>query len=149
MAAADTPDETREGRLLRIGLLGAGRIGKMHAGVLTSIDQVDELLIADPVEAVAAAVATEVGARAASVETVLQEADAYVIAAASDAHAPLVRAGLERGVPIFCEKPLTPDLLDAIVLAEESRTRWHALPIGLPATFRRRLHRGASDGGQR
>jgi myo-inositol 2-dehydrogenase/D-chiro-inositol 1-dehydrogenase len=120
---------------VRIGLLGAGRIGKMHAGVLSSIEAVDELLIADPDESSAAALAVEIGARAISVETLLREADAYVIAAASDAHAPLVRAGLERGVPIFCEKPLTPDLPNAIVLAEEIERAGSPFQLGFQRRF--------------
>lgn len=120
---------------MRIGLLGAGRIGKMHAKVLLSIDEVGELLIGDPDGRTAAALAAELGARAESVETVLAEADAYVIAAASDAHAPLVRAGLERGIPVFCEKPLTPDLANAIVLAEEVERAGTPFQLGFQRRF--------------
>ena len=123
---------------MRIGLLGAGRIGKLHAEVLTSIDEVDELLIADPVEGVAASVAAEVGATALPIETLLAEADALVIAAMTDAHAPLVRAGLERRIPVFCEKPLAADLPNAIVLAEEIERAGSPFQLG----FQRRFDKG-------
>jgi myo-inositol 2-dehydrogenase/D-chiro-inositol 1-dehydrogenase len=120
---------------VRIGLLGAGRIGRMHAQVLMSIDEVDELLIADPNDQAATSVAAELGARAQSIESVIAEAEAFVIAAASDAHAPLVRAGLERGIPVFCEKPLTPDLANAIVLAEEIERAGTPFQLGFQRRF--------------
>ena len=123
---------------MRIGLLGAGRIGKMHAEVLQGIEAVDELLIADPASGAAETLAAELGARAGTVESVLAEADAYVIAAASDAHAPLVRAGLERGVPVFCEKPLTPNLAASLALADEVERAGSPFQLG----FQRRFDRG-------
>jgi myo-inositol 2-dehydrogenase / D-chiro-inositol 1-dehydrogenase len=123
---------------MRIGLLGAGRIGRMHAAVLTGIDEVDELLIGDPDTEAATAVASELGARALPPEAVIDEADALVIAAASDAHLPLVRAGLERAVPIFCEKPLTKDLVDAIAVAAEIEQAGTPFQLG----FQRRFDEG-------
>jgi len=52
---------------MRIGLIGAGRIGAMHARLLTGLDGVDELLIADAEPERATAVAVDVGARAITV----------------------------------------------------------------------------------
>ena len=123
---------------MRIGLLGAGRIGKMHAEVLSAIDEVDELLIGDPEEGAADSLASRLGATAATVETVLREGDALVIAAATDAHAPLTRAGLERGIPVFCEKPLAADLADAIVLAQDIERAGTPFQLG----FQRRFDEG-------
>jgi myo-inositol 2-dehydrogenase/D-chiro-inositol 1-dehydrogenase len=123
---------------VRIGLLGAGRIGRLHAQVLSDIEQVDELLIGDPVGDVAATVAAEVGATAMPVEDVLRTADALVIAAMTDAHAPLIRAALERRLPIFCEKPLAADLPNAIVIAEEVERAGTPFQLG----FQRRFDKG-------
>ncbi len=123
---------------MRIGLLGAGRIGKLHAEVLTSIDAVDELLIGDPVGEVAATVAGSVGATAMPVDAVLRQADALVIAAMTDAHAPLIRAGLERRLPVFCEKPLAADLANAIVIADEIERTGSPFQLG----FQRRFDKG-------
>lgn len=123
---------------MRIGLLGAGRIGKLHAQVLSDIEQVDELLIGDPVGDVATSVAAEVGARAMPVEDVLRTADALVIAAMTDAHASLIRAGLERRLPVFCEKPLAAELANAIVITEEIERAGTPFQLG----FQRRFDRG-------
>jgi myo-inositol 2-dehydrogenase/D-chiro-inositol 1-dehydrogenase len=123
---------------VKIGLLGAGRIGKLHAEVLSSIAEVDALLIGDTDAELARSVATSVGASALPIDEVLQDADALVIAAMTDAHAPLVRAGLERRVPVFCEKPLAADLPNAIVLAEEVERAGVPFQLG----FQRRFDRG-------
>lgn len=123
---------------MRIGLLGAGRIGQAHAQVLAAIDDVEELLIADPASAAAATLAARTDGMAMPVERLLAEADALVIAAMTDAHAPLVRAGLERGIPIFCEKPLAADLPNAIVLAEEIERAGTPFQLG----FQRRFDKG-------
>ena len=120
---------------MRIGLLGAGRIGMMHAEVLSAIEDVDELLIGDPADGTAEALASRLGATAAPVESVLREADALVIAAATDAHAPLTRAGLQRGIPVFCEKPLAADLADAIVLAEDIERAGTPFQLGFQRRF--------------
>ncbi|MCY7419071.1 MAG: Gfo/Idh/MocA family oxidoreductase [Chloroflexi bacterium] len=104
---------------MRIGLIGAGRIGAMHAQVLASLVGVDELLIADMVADRAAAVAAEVKAVAVpSVESLMDAADAIVIAAATGAHAALVRAGIARRLPTYCEKPLAGTLAETIEMAE-------------------------------
>ena len=120
---------------MRIGLLGAGRIGRAHGQVLAGIDEVDELLLADPAAEAAEALAAETGATLMPVETLLAEADALVICAMTDAHAPLVRAGLERRIPIFCEKPLAADLANAIVLAEEVERAGVPFQLGFQRRF--------------
>ena len=120
---------------MRIGLLGAGRIGRAHGQVLAGIDEVDELLLADPAAEAAEALAAETGATLMPVETLLSEADALVICAMTDAHAPLVRAGLERRIPIFCEKPLAADLANAIVLAEEVERAGVPFQLGFQRRF--------------
>ena len=51
----------------------------------------------------------------------MDAADAVVIAAATDAHAELIRASIERGLPTFCEKPLAVDLEDTIALVDADR----------------------------
>jgi len=123
---------------VRIGLLGAGRIGQAHAKVLVGIDQVEELLLADPAEDAARSLAADTGATVLPIETLLDEADALVICAMTDAHAPLVRAGLERDIAIFCEKPLAADLPNAIVLAEEVERAGTPFQLG----FQRRFDKG-------
>ncbi len=124
---------------MRIALIGAGRIGSMHAGILAALDGVDELLVADLDAARAATVAEAAGARhAASIAAAMEAADGVVIAAATDAHADLVRQSLALGRPTYCEKPLAMSLAETIDLA----TRIGASGVPFQLGFQRRFDPG-------
>jgi len=98
---------------MQIALLGAGTIGALHARHLAAMDGVDRLVIADAVPGRAAQVARELGATAAdSIDAAYEGADAIVIAASTEAHAPLARKALQRGLPTFVEKPVAMDLAE-------------------------------------
>ncbi len=121
---------------MKIALLGAGRIGQLHARLLAATPGVSELLVADVDAARAAEVARRVGATAApTIDGALDRAEAVVIAAATDAHAALIRAGADRRLPVFCEKPI------ALDLAETRRVVEHAEAAGIPLQigFQRRF----------
>jgi len=121
---------------MRIALLGAGRIGALHARLLKADARVSELLVADVDAARATAVAEATGARAlATVDAALDRAEAVVITAATDAHAALIRAGADRRLPVFCEKPI------ALELDETRRVVRHVEAAGIPLQigFQRRF----------
>lgn len=93
---------------MRIGLIGLGRIGSLHAGNLTALPAVDSLVVTDAVASVARSTAEQLGAEVADTPEALLAAgvDGVVIAAATDAHAGLLTAAVAAGVPTFCEKPV-------------------------------------------
>ncbi len=123
---------------MRIAQLGAGRIGAMHAPILADLLEPGALVLADADPERAVAVAAEVGAAAASIDEAIAGADALVIAASSSAHPALVRAGLARGIPIFCEKPLAVDLPETQRLVEEIEASGIRFQLG----FQRRYDAG-------
>ena len=127
---------------MRVALLGAGRIGRLHARTLAAAPGVDELLVADAVAERAEEAATEVGARAVpTLDAALDAADAVVIAAATNAHAELIRAAADRRLPTFCEKPLAQDLESTIAVAA------HVEATGIPFQlgFQRRFDAGYAE----
>jgi len=96
---------------MRFGLVGVGRIGASHAGVVRDHPRVTELVLADADRERARTVADELGVAAVDqVEELLQRVDALLVTAATSAHADLVVAGVEAGLPVFCEKPVAADL---------------------------------------
>ncbi|MFG2333115.1 Gfo/Idh/MocA family oxidoreductase [Streptomyces sp. NPDC048604] len=97
---------------MRIGLIGTGRIGAFHAGVLARHPEVESLVVADAVAVRAAEVAGALGAQAApDVEALFAHAlDAVVIASATASHAELIVRAAGAGLPVFCEKPIALDL---------------------------------------
>ena len=103
---------------LRIGVVGVGRIGALHAETLSRLEGVS-LVLADADPTRAADVARPLGAAvAASPERLLEEGvDAVVIATTTQGHVPLLRLAASAGVPAFCEKPVA---LELAALAEVS-----------------------------
>ncbi|OKJ62270.1 dehydrogenase [Streptomyces sp. CB02009] len=97
---------------MRIGLIGTGRIGSFHAGVLARHPEVESLVVADADASRAAGVAGALGAEAAPDVTALfaHALDAVVIASATAAHAELIARAAGAGLPAFCEKPIALDV---------------------------------------
>jgi myo-inositol 2-dehydrogenase / D-chiro-inositol 1-dehydrogenase len=93
--------------VVRLALIGAGRIGRLHARAIESSEQVRLTAVAEPRDQAAAEVIRPGIRRAADVAALLREGDfdAVVIAAPSSTHVELVRALAAAGVPILCEKP--------------------------------------------
>ncbi|MFF9210668.1 MULTISPECIES: Gfo/Idh/MocA family oxidoreductase [unclassified Streptomyces] len=101
---------------MRIGILGLGRIGAFHAETLSGLDAVESLVVADPFADAAKAAAERFGAEVADSPEALLAAgvDGVVIAAATDAHPALIRAGVAAGVPVFCEKPVARTMAEGV-----------------------------------
>jgi inositol 2-dehydrogenase len=100
---------TGKGRLA-IGLIGAGRLGRVYARDLASrIAETKLVAIADPVEAVAKDVAAEfdVPTHYADPLALIDDpaVDAVVIVSPTHTHRELVCAAASRKKPTFCEKP--------------------------------------------
>ena len=101
---------------LRIGILGCGRIGRMHAELIAlrvpglALSRVYDVRAESAVET-AAALDCQV---AASPEELIaaDDVDAIAICSSTDTHVDLLVAGAAAGKPIFCEKPLSLDLAE-------------------------------------
>jgi myo-inositol 2-dehydrogenase / D-chiro-inositol 1-dehydrogenase len=121
---------------MRVGLLGAGRIGAFHASVLAEHEDVVSLMIGDVDTERAAAVAEEVGGRSGTIEEVVDSGlDAVVIAAATSAHAELINACLDRGLPTFCEKPVALDYEETVAIVDRVESSGITLQIGFMRRF--------------
>ena len=123
---------------MKVALLGAGRIGHLHARLLAATPGVDGVIVADPNAARATEVAAEIGGIAVAAPNIyaaLDGADAVVIAAATSAHAELIRAAIGRGLPTFCEKPLAANLEDTIAIAREIERSGIPFQLGFQRRF--------------
>ncbi|MCK1821599.1 Gfo/Idh/MocA family oxidoreductase [Streptomyces sp. XM83C] len=101
---------------MRIGILGLGRIGAFHAATLAALDAVDSLVVTDPFAEAAKAAGERFGAEVVDSPEALLAAgvDGIVVAAATDAHPELIRAGVRAGVPVFCEKPVARSMAEGL-----------------------------------
>lgn len=139
---------------VRVGLVGAGRIGSSHATLLAHrVPSARLVAVADARPAAARALADRLGCRAAADPAALfadDEVEAVVIAASSTVHADLVEAAAAAGKAVFCEKPM------GMTLAEVDRGIAAARRAGVPLQvgFNRRFaadfaaaHRVVATGG--
>ncbi|MBA3945624.1 MAG: inositol 2-dehydrogenase [Herpetosiphonaceae bacterium] len=111
---------------LQIGLIGAGRIGQVHAASLASrIPAARMLMVADVVEDAAQACARQYGIPQAvrDYHALLAnpQIEAVVICSATDTHAQIIAEAAQAGKHIFCEKPIALSLgaIDAALQAVE------------------------------
>ena len=122
---------------MRIGLIGVGRIGVLHASTLHALPGVDSLIITDLDLGRAREVAGRFGAQTAGSVTELLEAgvDALVIAAPTGTHPELIKRGVQAGVPVFCEKPVAPDVEGTLDVIKSTSGSAAAVQIGFQRRF--------------
>ncbi|MGY6019482.1 Gfo/Idh/MocA family protein [Streptomyces spinosirectus] len=101
---------------MRIGILGLGRIGAFHAETLSGLGAVESLVLTDPFADAAKSAAERFGGEVVDSPEALLSAgvDGIVVAAATDAHPGLILAGVEAGIPVFCEKPVARTMAEGV-----------------------------------
>jgi myo-inositol 2-dehydrogenase/D-chiro-inositol 1-dehydrogenase len=97
---------------VRFGLLGAGRIGKVHAGAVAANPKAKLVAVADAVKNAAEELSAAYGAEMRSIEAIEQasDIDAVIICTPTDTHADLIERFARAGKAIFCEKPIDLDV---------------------------------------
>ncbi|WDQ98058.1 inositol 2-dehydrogenase [Devosia sp. J2-20] len=97
---------------VRFGLLGAGRIGKVHANAVSSNSKAKLVAVADAFEKAASDLAGQYGCAVRSIEQILaaDDIDAVVICTPTDTHAELIEQFARAGKAVFCEKPIDLDV---------------------------------------
>jgi myo-inositol 2-dehydrogenase/D-chiro-inositol 1-dehydrogenase len=122
---------------MRIGLAGVGRIGAFHAGILSGLPAVDSVIVADADVARAREIAERLGVEVAdSPETLLSSGlDALVITAPTQAHPELIVRGAEAGLPVFCEKPVAPDIDSTLEVIKRVGSAATAVQVGFQRRF--------------
>jgi myo-inositol 2-dehydrogenase/D-chiro-inositol 1-dehydrogenase len=98
--------------LLSVAVIGAGRIGQIHAANLAArAAQTNDVKLAgicDAMEVAAATLATRLGAPVISLDEALEGkgSNAVLIASPTDTHADFIERAAKAGKAIFCEKPV-------------------------------------------
>ncbi len=123
---------------VRVLLIGAGRIGHVHARAISQSAGAVIAGIADSDFSRASALAGQYGVPAIeSPEAALAAgiADAVVIGASSDSHLALVRLAARHGAHVFCEKPLALTEADIVTAISACRDAGVALQVGFNRRF--------------
>lgn len=133
---------------LRVGLIGYGRIGAMHADLLSRfVEGAEPVAVYEPAPGPARRAAAELGVPAVEDESALFAAgiDAVAICSSTATHPRYIRMAARAGVAAFCEKPISLDLGEAAAAVEAAEAAGIPLVVG----FNRRLdpaHRAVREG---
>ncbi len=94
--------------MLKVGLLGAGRIGKVHAATIAAHPKSELVAVSDVVAENAAELAAEYGIADRGSDEIIADpqVDAVLIATSTDTHSDLIEAATAAGKAVLCEKPV-------------------------------------------
>lgn len=123
---------------MRIGVVGVGRIGAMHAANLASLDTVEKVLLFDPVVERAAPVAATLGDRVHPTEgldELLAASDGVLLATPTSTHPELLRRCIASGVATLCEKPIAGELGAMRALVAEIEAAGVEVLVGFQRRF--------------
>jgi myo-inositol 2-dehydrogenase/D-chiro-inositol 1-dehydrogenase len=119
---------------MKVAVIGAGRVGGVHAAFLSGV--VETLVIHDADERRAQALARKFGGTvAASAGEALETVDAAVIATPPATHARLVSEAIDLSRPVLCEKPLAETAAEAAALADHVAERGVFVEVGFQRRF--------------
>ena len=138
--------------MLSIAVIGAGRIGHVHAKTIAAHPQAELALVCDPFEDAAEKLAATYGARSCKdVEEVFAdpEIDAVIVGSPTPLHIPHLLAAAKAGKAVLCEKPIALDMKDV----EAAQAELDAVTVPVMFGFNRRfdpsfatLHQAVADG---
>ncbi|MEF3303837.1 inositol 2-dehydrogenase [Paenibacillus sp. GYB003] len=131
---------------LTIGIIGAGRIGKIHADNLLRLPAVRVAAVSDidaGPELRSWAAARGIGRVCGSGDDVVSDPaiDAVFICSPTDTHAPLIKLAAASGKHIFCEKPVSMNIARTSEAVEAARQAGVRLQVGFNRRFDRNFMR--------
>ena len=124
--------------MLRIAVIGAGRIGKIHSGNVARHPRAQLVAVVDPIEDAAKTLAQEHGSQWATDAAALiagKEVDAIVVGSPTNTHIDLIERAAAAGKAVLCEKPIDIDLAKVDRCLENLRKK----PVPLMLGFNRRF----------
>ena len=94
--------------MLKVGLLGAGRIGQVHAEVVAAHEGTKLAAISDVYAPAAEELAAKYHAQVRSSDEIIADdaINAVLIATSTDTHSDLIEAATQAGKAVMCEKPV-------------------------------------------
>ena len=136
---------------VRFGVLGAGRIGRVHARAVASVPGAELVAVADPVAEAARNVADAFGCEIRTVDRIegSGDIDAAIICSPTDTHADLIERFVRAGKAVFCEKPVDLSVARARRCLATVETEGGTLMVGFQRRFDpdfRALKRAIDDG---
>jgi predicted dehydrogenase len=131
---------------LRVAVIGAGHLGRIHAKLAAALEEIELVAVADPVETARNNVAQEANTRGvADYRELIGEIEAAVIATPTTYHHAVGMELLRAGLPLLVEKPLTMTSAQATELVSLARQKGLTLQVGHVERFNPALNAIAAD----
>lgn len=123
--------------MLKVALLGAGRIGLVHAKSMTVTKASRVVAVADVNMQAAQDLADQIGAEARSVDDIIADPsiDAVLIATSTDTHSDLITRATAAGKAVLCEKPVDLSLERALMTLAAAEATGRPVMIGFNRRF--------------
>ena len=123
--------------MLKVGLLGAGRIGQVHAAVIAAHEGSTLAAISDVYAPAAEELAAKYHAQVRSSDEIIADdaINAVLIATSTDTHSDLIEAATQAGKAVMCEKPVDLSLERARACLEVVSATGRPVMIGFNRRF--------------
>lgn len=123
--------------MLRVGLLGAGRIAGVHATAISAHSGSTLVAVSDFIPENADRLAAQFNCEARSSKAIIadQSIDAVLIATSTDTHSGLIEAATSAGKAVFCEKPVDLSLQRAQACQKIASANGKPVMIGFNRRF--------------
>ena len=116
---------------LKIGVIGTGHLGNLHAKMFHQLDNCDFLGVYDSNYSTAKSTADEYKVKAfKDIDEIINEVQAVSIAATTSAHYELAKKCFEKNIHVFVEKPITATIEQAEELVKISEDKNLKLQVG-------------------
>ena len=138
--------------MLKVGLLGAGRIGAVHAKTMSAHSGSELVAVSDVVEENAAKLAKQYSVETRTSDEIISDPsiDAVLIATSTDTHSDLIEAATAAGKAVLCEKPVDLSLERARACQAAVNATGKPVMVGLNRRFDPNFSafKAAVDGGE-
>jgi myo-inositol 2-dehydrogenase / D-chiro-inositol 1-dehydrogenase len=123
--------------MLKVGLLGAGRIGNVHAKAISAHPTSRLVAVSDVNVEAAGKLAGQYGVEARSNEAIIADksVDAVLIATSTNTHSDLIEAATRAGKAVLCEKPVDLSLARAQACLKAASATGRPVMIGFNRRF--------------
>lgn len=124
--------------MVKVGIIGLGKMGLSHYSIINAHPGVEVVGVCDSSGYVLDILGKYTGVKTfTDYEKMLDaaEVEAVVISTPSKYHAPMVRACLDRGIHVFCEKPFCLDPADSLELAALAKEKGLVSQVGYHNRF--------------
>lgn len=122
---------------MRVGLLGAGRIGNVHAQAISSHPESELVAVSDVFEKNAQALAERYGCTIRTSDDIIADSsiDAVLVATSTDTHSDLIEAAAAVDKAVLCEKPVDLSLDRAFACLGNVGNKASSIMIGFNRRF--------------